>query len=255
MHYFDSYPIKSRIKAVHPMLKIVLFAIYTAMALSSHSIVFMFLLLVTFIAFTQYTARISTLRLLRLMIIPAGFVLLGSFSVVLDVNPVAAMYKVGIGSYFIGLSEASIHRAVLLFTRSILSIVILYSLVLNTPVADIIYVLRKMKVPEIILDLLVLVYRSIFILSDTAQSIFVSQKSRLGYRHLNSTMRSTSQLAGSVFILSGVRAEQMFRSMESRGYNGKINTLQAEWTTDKKCILISVVMLLVFSVLFNASAI
>lgn len=250
MHYFDSYPIKSRVKSVHPMLKIGLFAVYTTLALSTQSMAFMLLMMLCFIAITLYTARITMYQLVRLMSIPAGFVLLGSFSVVLDVNPLDAIYKIGIGKHFIGMNDSSVQRAVLLFTRSLLSIVLLYSLVLNTPVSDIIYVLRKMKVPEVILDLLVLVYRTIFILSDTAQSIFVSQKSRLGYQNLSSTLRSTAQLAGSVFILSGVRAELMFRSMESRGYNGKMNTLQAEWETDSKWLFFMVVMCLIFLVLF-----
>ena len=250
MHYFDSYPIKSRIRKVHPIVKLVSFAVYTAMALGAPSIAFLALMMVCFFVLTVYTARISVYRLVRLLFIPATFVLLGSLSVVLDVNPVAPIYTISVGNFFLGISAASIYRGGLLFAHSFSSILILYSLVLNTPVSDIIYVLRKMRVSEVILDLLVLVYRTIFILSDTAQSIYVSQKSRLGYRRMSSTLRSTGQLAGSVFILSGVRAEQMFRSMESRGYNGKINTLQAEWKTDSKWLIFMVVMWLVFLVLF-----
>jgi len=184
------------------------------------------------------------------MAIPAGFVLLGSLSVVLDLNPVRPVFSQNAGVVTFGVSEAGLQQGMLILFRSFSGIAVLYALVLNTSISDMIYVLRKLKVPEVVLDLMVLVYRNIFILSDTAQSIYISQKSRMGHRNLKTSLRSTAQLGGSAFVLSGVRAEQLFRSMESRGYTGRIHNLPAEWETNKKIILVSVIIFAALLTLF-----
>ena len=64
----------------------------------------------------------------------------------------------------------------------------------------------------------------------------------MGHRNLKTSLRSTAQLGGSAFILAGVRAEQLFHSMESRGYTGRIHSLPAEWESSKKFILVSVIL-------------
>jgi cobalt/nickel transport system permease protein len=131
--------------------------------------------------------------------------------------------------------------------RSLSSISILYALILNTSISDILYVLRSIKIPEIMLDIMVLVYRNIFIFSDTAKSIYTSQKSRLGYRNFRSAMVSSGKLGGRIFVLAEVKAEHLFQSMESRCYNGKINTLPGEWEINKPFILIALGVLVFLS--------
>ena len=242
MHYFDCYPIQSRIRNVHPGYKLGWFMLYTMLGLSSHSVLFLGAELLVFLTITVFTVRISLLHLLRLMAIPAGFVLLGSLSVVLELNPVHPVFSLNAGVVTFGDSEAGLQQGMLILFRSFSGIAVLYALVLNTSISDMIYVLRKLKVPEVVLDLMVLVYRNIFILSDTAQRIYIAQKSRMGHRNLKTSFRSTAQLGGSAFILAGVRAEQLFHSMESRGYTGKIYSLPAEWETGKKFILASVII-------------
>lgn len=242
VHYFDSYPIQSSIRKVHPGFKLGWFVLYTILGLSSHSVLFLGVELLAFLTITVLTVRISLLHLLRLMVIPAGFVLLGSLSVVLELNPGHPIFSMNAGGLTFGVSVANLQQGMLILFRSLSGIAVLYALVLNTSISDMIYVLRKLKIPEVVLDLMVLVYRNIFILSDTAQRIYISQKSRMGHRNLKTSLRSTAQLGGSAFILAGVRAEQLFHSMESRGYTGRIHSLPAEWETNKKFILVSVIM-------------
>jgi len=242
VHYFDCYPIQSRIRNVHPGYKLGWFVLYTVLGLSSHSVLFLGAELLIFLTITVFTVRISLLRLLRLMAIPAGFVLLGSFSVVLELNPMHPVFSMNAGVVTLGVSASGLQQGLLILLRSFSGIAVLYALVLNTSISDMIYVLRKLKVPEVLLDLMVLVYRNIFILSDTAQRIYIAQKSRMGHRNLKTSLRSTAQLGGSAFVLTGIRAEQLFHSMESRGYNGRIYSLPAEWESDKRFMLVSVIL-------------
>ena len=250
MHYFDCYPIQSRIRNVHPWYKLGWFMLYTMLGLSSHSVLFLSVELLVFLTIAVFTVRISLLQLLRLMAIPAGFVLLGSLSVVLELNPVHPVFSMNAGVVTFGVSGAGLQQGMLILFRSFSGIAVLYALVLNTSISDMIYVLRKLKAPEVVLDLMVLVYRNIFILSDTAQRIYIAQKSRMGHRNLKTSLRSTAQLGGSAFVLAGVRAEQLFHSMESRGYTGRIHSLPAEWETGKRFILVSITMFAVLLGIF-----
>ena len=250
MHYFDCYPIQSRIRNVHPWYKLGWFMLYTMLGLSSHSVLFLSVELLVFLTIAVFTVRISLLQLLRLMAIPAGFVLLGSLSVVLELNPVHPVFSLNAGAITFGVSAAGLQQGLLILFRSFSGIAVLYALVLNTNISDMIYVLCKLKVPEVVLDLMVLVYRNIFILSDTAQRIYIAQKSRMGHRNLKTSLRSTAQLGGSAFVLAGVRAEQLFHSMESRGYTGRIHSLPAEWETGKRFILVSITMFAVLLGIF-----
>ena len=250
MHYFDCYPIQSRICKVHPGFKLGWFVLYTVLGLSSHSVLFLSVELLVFLTIAVFTVRISLLQLLRLMAIPAGFVLLGSLSVVLELNPVHPVFSMNAGVVTFGVSGAGLQQGMLILFRSFSGIAVLYALVLNTSISDMIYVLRKLKAPEVVLDLMVLVYRNIFILSDTAQRIYIAQKSRMGHRNLKTSLRSTAQLGGSAFVLAGVRAEQLFHSMESRGYTGRIHSLPAEWETGKRFILVSITMFAVLLGIF-----
>jgi len=250
VHYFDCYPIQSRIRNVHPWYKLGWFMLYTMLGLSSHSVLFLSVELLVFLTIAVFTVRISLLQLLRLMAIPAGFVLLGSLSVVLELNPVHPVFSMNAGVVTFGVSGAGLQQGMLILFRSFSGIAVLYALVLNTSISDMIYVLRKLKAPEVVLDLMVLVYRNIFILSDTAQRIYIAQKSRMGHRNLKTSLRSTAQLGGSAFVLAGVRAEQLFHSMESRGYTGRIHSLPAEWETGKRFILVSITMFAVLLGIF-----
>jgi len=126
---------------------------------------------------------------------------------------------------------------------------VLYAFILSTPVIDMMVVLRKLKVPAVLIDIMVLVYRNIFIFSDTAQSIYTSQKSRLGYRNLRTSLRSTGLLAGCMFVLAGVRAEHLYRSMESRCYNGNIHTLPGRWKSSPAFLVTAILLAAIFTVL------
>jgi cobalt/nickel transport system permease protein len=233
---------------VNPGVKMVLFVIYTTIALLSCSILLSVVIVIAITAANIYLARIGLFRLLRLMLIPVSFVFLGSISAMVEVNPTSTWLQMSLFGNTLGITPSNLHRGLLLFARSFSTISVLYALILNTPVTDMLFVLRKLKVPGVLLDVMVLVYRNIFIFSDTAQSIYTSQKSRLGYRNLRTSLRSTGQLGGRIFVLGGVRAEHLYRSMESRCYNVKINTLTSQWKAKPMFLLTAILLAAVFAI-------
>jgi cobalt/nickel transport system permease protein len=71
-----------------------------------------------------------------------------------------------------------------------------------------------------------LIYKSIFVLLETAQQIYVSQDARLGYRSVRRGYSSLGQLISTLFIKSLHRSERLYISLESRGYTGDLRVLE-----------------------------
>lgn len=245
MHYFDSYPLKSRLRNVHPSYKLGVFGLFTLMALCAQSAVILMFILIIHLVGTLIWARISILKLLKLMVIPIGFVMMGSLSVAFDLNPTNPIFHSEIFGISWGITKVCLDRSIYIFLRSLASISILYFFILNTSINDLIHQLRKLRTPTILLELMILVYRNIFIFSDCAKDIQTSQRCRLGYKDFSTSMRSMGLLGGRVFVLANVRADHLYRSMESRCYSGSIGSISRDWKQNLRFICISLIAILI----------
>ena len=105
----------------------------------------------------------------------------------------------------------------------------MYFLALNTPVTDLTMCLGRLHVPRLLVELMELIYRFIFVLSDTAASIRTAQASRLGYRGVGRSLNSLGLLASQVFLRAWKRADRLYAALESRGYTGSLNTLPGDY--------------------------
>jgi cobalt/nickel transport system permease protein len=79
------------------------------------------------------------------------------------------------------------------------------------------WVLRKIKLPVLFIELVGLTYRFIFVLINKMQEIYLAQSNRLGYQNLQICMTSCAQLIVSLFIKSIQSAKELQIAMESRG--------------------------------------
>lgn len=247
MHSLEAYPLQSRIGNVHPGIKMGLFALYTSLALASPSVLMSMMLFIIIGSAIVYTSRIRLGQLIRLILIPVSFVFWGSIMEMVEVNPTSEGYHLNCFGCVWGITPLGWQRGWLLFFRSFSAILVLNALVLNTSVNDMLTVLRRLRVPDVLLDVMVLVYRNIFIFSDTATNIYTSQKSRLGYQNIKTSLHSTGQLGGRLYVLGSMRADHLYRSMESRCYNGKLHSLPREWQANVAFVTIALVLAALFA--------
>jgi len=71
-------------------------------------------------------------------------------------------------------------------------------------------------------------YRYIFVLLQTVNNMFLSRKSRLAGRVSGRENRKwLASLIGTLFARSFVQSEEIYLSMQSRGYRNKIVTLDS----------------------------
>lgn len=109
---------------------------------------------------------------------------------------------------------------------------------LTTPVNEIFKQLEKIKMPRIIIEIALLMYRMIFIFFEEASTMYNAQETRLGYNSIRSSIKSLGLLASNLFIRSWLQGERVYQAMETRCYNGEIPTMKIHETDNKWIILV-----------------
>jgi len=180
-------------------------------------VVFMMMsLLILFIAKVPFSFYV------KLLLLPLSFLCLGWVSLVISIS--AESLPGGDGVLL--LKVAQIHLYYLsgqvplvlpLLVGSFSSVACLYFLILTTPISEILTIFHRAKVPTLMLELVMLTYRYLFLLLDTAQEIYVSQSSRLGYDSIKSGLRSGGSLLTTLFVKTYKQAKELQISIDSRG--------------------------------------
>lgn len=99
---------------------------------------------------------------------------------------------------------------------------------------DLLILFRKWKCPALIAELMLLIYRFIFVLLDRGKAVSIAQKSRLGNRDYRTGLHSFGELVSCLFVNSVKRSEALFDAMESRCYDGVIRVLEEEHPPKKR---------------------
>jgi cobalt/nickel transport system permease protein len=195
-------------------------------------------------ALTLGVARTPVRVYLRLLLVPILFLSTGliavAFSVTVDPPPEGnwvELWGVSLGS-----TEAGLATARDIFWRVLGSVSCLYFLILSTPMVDIIGLLRRLRVPVLFLEVMALVYRFMFVLSETALAIRQAQALRLGYVTFGATYRSLAGLAANLLLRAYKRAHVLHIALLVRGYDGQLDVLEAPRRLSPGNLLLSVVV-------------
>ena len=182
-------------------------------------------------ALTAALGGISPRVLLRAFRVPLAFLVLGCLTVALDHQPVGSpmVVSVAVGGSLWGLSSASLLLAAQVFCRALGVVGAVYFLAFTTPMTDLCLALERIHVPRLFVELMELIYRFIFVLSDGAARIRVAQASRLGYASPRRGLESAGTLAALVFLRAWKRGERVYAALESRGYEGRLATLPVNY--------------------------
>ncbi len=196
---------------------------------------------------------IPLFRYIRLLLIPMAFILLSTLTIIVNISTVPLdAYALPLGSYFITGSVASLKFGGQLMLTAMAAVSCLYFLSLNTTMTDILSVLARLHLPKILIELMLLIYRFIFVLMDAASAITISQKCRLGNKDLKTSIQSFGKMAAVLFLRAMKRSNALFDAMEARCYDGTINILQENHPPKKKesaaivvfeCVLLMILIL------------
>ncbi|WP_285856402.1 cobalt ECF transporter T component CbiQ [Peribacillus frigoritolerans] len=248
MLLIDKYAYFNGLKDVHPLEKMV-FAL--SLLLFSLTVRDMAISLITFTVMSAliiFVAKIPLSYYLKLLLLPGFFILSGTITILFSftgkftsISNIWWSWKIGNWQIFI--SDDSFGTVANLITVVFCSISCLYFLTLTTPITVILSVLRKLKVPSLLVDLIELTYRFIFIFLDTALAIHQSQASRLGYGSFRKGIRSLGLLISSLFLGVLQRSGQLTMAMNARGYQENLSYIEDTYTYSSRNWLIAIVIL------------
>ena len=97
-----------------------------------------------------------------------------------------------------------INLGIFVFCRVVGGMSALCFISLTTPMTDIFIAFRQFRVPEAVIDLMMIIYRTIFILMDQVIQIYHAQIMRLGYSSYRESIQSFAMLCGAAFIAAGM---------------------------------------------------
>lgn len=178
---------------------------------------------------TVWKGGIPLRRYLKLLTIPLMFLLLNVLILGLSIRRTPLdVFAVSFGGWYLTAGRETIRYALRIFVTAMAAVSCLYFLSCNTPMTDILNVLKKLKCPKLLIELMLLIYRFIFVLLDCAHAISVSQKSRLGNITCRTSLKSFGALASALFVRAVNRSGSLYDAMESRCYDGDIHVLSED---------------------------
>lgn len=169
------------------------------------------------------------LRYCRLMLVPLAFLLMSTAAVMVNISKVPMdAYALKIGMFYLTSSREDVLQGMRLILTAFASVSCLYFLSLNTPMTEILDVCRKLRCPQILIELMLLMYRFIFILLEVASAILTAQKARLGNKDLRTSVRSFGQMISVLFVRALKKSGALYDAMEARCYDGTLSVLPKE---------------------------
>ncbi|HET6581578.1 MAG TPA: cobalt ECF transporter T component CbiQ [Methanoregula sp.] len=173
-----------------------------------------------------FLARVDPKTYAELFVVPLWFAVMSVAGIILISGGQDIFWKWDIlPSFSLSVTRESINQGIFVFCRVLGGMSALCFISLTTPMTNIFTVLRQWRIPEIIIELMMIIYRTIFILMDQVVQIYTAQVMRLGYSTVKESIHSCATLCGAAFIASWDAGEDLVKAMDARCYTGKFAVL------------------------------
>nr|WP_317378496.1 cobalt ECF transporter T component CbiQ [uncultured Faecalimonas sp.] len=248
MFEIDTLCYHSNLRAKHAGVKFAFTVLTLFICVWNRSIVIAAITFMTAGFLTICVGGIPAARYIRLLAVPFFFLLLSTFPTVINISKIPLSgYAVPLGNFYLTAGQDTLFFAVQLFCTAFGAVSCLYFLSLSTPVTDLIAVLKWLHCPSLFVELMLLIYRFLFLLAELAASISTAQKARLGNRDFRTSFSSFGSLLSVLLIRAIQRSGRLYDAMESRCYDGTIRVLSRQYPVCKKnLILLASYALLLF---------
>lgn len=238
MIVIDKLCYQSKLRYVNASEKFVYAVLTLAMCVASRSVLTAAVVFFVNVYLIVAKGGIPLARYGKMLLIPATFLLVSTTALVVNLSRVPLdAFAFPMGGWYLTGSIASVLEALRLCCKAFAAVTCLYFLSLTTVMTDILGVLRKLHIPGLVIELMMLIYRFIFLLMETASAITVSQDSRLGNRDYRTKLRSFGGMGSALLVRSLKRSGVLYDAMEARCYDGELKVLSEERPAEKKEIL------------------
>lgn len=248
----DKLSYQSKLRSMNTGEKAILAVVSLFVCVASRSIFMGLFIFLTMGLFTVIGGGISLKKYLYILTIPLVFLAVNSVILAVSIRETPlSLFAFHIGGIYITASPETLLYGTQIFITAMGAVSCLYFLSCNTPVTDLLTLLRRIHCPALIVELMLLIYRFLFVLLDGAKAISVAQSSRLGNKDFKTSVHSFSALLSRLFIRSIRRSGILFDAMESRCYDGEIKVLSEEYPAKgSEIVLITGYLILLGVILF-----
>lgn len=249
----DLYAVKSGLANVNPDFKFWVGVLSLCLCLLSPNGITSIVISIAMIGIILRIGKVKAKDYFRFIQIPLSFILLSQVVLLFDFSKFnVGEISIPFYGYYIIATKETFNYSVLVSIKALCSVTCLYMISLSTPMYEIIAVLRRCKVPEIMIELMYLIYRFIFVLLEAYQNMKQSAKTRLGNTNLIRSYHSFFGICMNLFVISYQKASKHFDAMEARGYNGHLRFLEEKKVITTKhiiiCMVYAIIILTVFTI-------
>jgi cobalt/nickel transport system permease protein len=172
------------------------------------------LVAIVMIAATLIGARVAPGVWWSAVSAPLSFLFLGALTLAFQVS-----------NWHVSLAPHGLELAAHLIARALAGVMCLLFLALTTPATDLIGGLGRIGVPAEISEMALLMYRFLFLLTATAETMNVAQVARLGHVTYRRHMKSLSLLIANLMPRALARASALEVGLAARGWRGELRVL------------------------------
>lgn len=230
----DLYAYNSKINHWNPVLKIGLAMMLLFLCIASNNLYVAGLVILLSTYVTIGLGKMPAKEYALLLGIPVGFLIVGSIIIAFEV----AETERGLAGFwlpfgYVHVTETSLSTVFHLWGKAFGGISAMFMMSLSTPSHEIFSVLRKLKVPDLVLELMNMIYRFVFVMLDTFVRMNNSAESRMGYADWKTSLQTFGNIASNLLVVSLKKASCYYDAMESRCYDGEL----LFWEEEKKITL------------------
>lgn len=224
--FVDEYSnLNSALHRLDPRTKIITFLIFIFFIVLTPPEYFLkFLLYLLLLLFLIFLSKVPFIYILRRSLVIIPFVILVSlFIPFIKEGEIAGGYS--LGSIRLNITYSGLMVFWNICVKSFLSIICLILLSSTTSFPNFLKGLEKLRFPRIITMILSFMYRYLFVTVDELMRMKQAKDSRTINPKGFFELKTLANLVGNLFIRSYDRGERVYLAMGSRGFNGRIRTL------------------------------
>lgn len=186
-------------------------------------------------------AKVKAHLYLDLFVYPTYMLTISCIFLALFFGSGATLIEIPLPWFTWSIFKSGISLSVNTFLRVEGALSCLFFLVLTTSITDLCVLLRRIHIPQVMVEMSMLIYRYIFLFLEVSEKMSLAQKLRLKRSGWLKSIRSLSMLIGSLFIRTLDQGERTLIAMNARGYDGEIRILE-DFPSPRKIMLLSILV-------------
>lgn len=156
-------------------------------------------------------------------------------------RPGAPLFSLQLGTLRLTASDAGLIAFLSVLLKSWLSAQMALLLMATTHFTDLLYALRALRLPDVIVTILAFAYRYLFVTADEARRMLRARACRAaelpGRRAGGGLLWRASvvgHMAGTLFVRAHARSERIYAAMLARGYSGELRAIELRPLGDRE---------------------